>query len=374
MSRFSAGIRNLFLCSVILLAGSTGTLQAQGGVMKILTINAWTGLDYHGFFRMGEYESREDREARFRSLVAQVAELAPDVIFLQEANPAGAFAARLAEALSMDQIHQVTNAGIKVGSVGFPSNLKEGLVILASPGLALEKLDGWKLSGPPGVHTDLLSLQLHEVTFALAGRVEVRGRGVVLVNVHLAAAPGVPEDLESFRREVLARGDLDEGQFRDGLARWQGRVARRLAEVRTLLGRLKGTCGEGPCVVAGDFNAVPDSEEMRIFMEEGGFTEGPEEAAPEGEAGFTWDPDRNRNVTVSAVIRDGRGRVREGFDYLAAVANDQPRKLDYVFVPKDPEGLRIVSRKVVLTGSVAGVQVSDHFGVLAEVELVRGGN
>ena len=341
--------------------------------MRILTINAWTGLDYHGFFRMGEYESRKDREARFRSLVAQVADLAPDVIFLQEANPVGAFADRLAEALSMDQIHQVTIAGIKVGSVGFPSNLKEGLVILARRGLALGKVGGWKLSGPPGIHTDLISLHLHEVTFALVGRVEVRGRQVVLVNVHLAAAPGVPEDLEGFRRVVLARGDLDEGQFRDGLARWQSRQARRLAEVRTLLGRLEGACGERPCVVAGDFNAVPDSGEMRVFMEEGGFTEGPDSAAPAGEAGYTWDPDRNRNVAVSVAIRDGRGRVREGFDYLAAVANGEPRKLDYVFVPKDPEGIRIVSRKVVLTGSVDGVQASDHFGVLAEVRLGEDG-
>jgi hypothetical protein len=40
--------------------------------LRILTVNVWTGLDYIGIFRMGEYEPRERRDARFLALVTQL--------------------------------------------------------------------------------------------------------------------------------------------------------------------------------------------------------------------------------------------------------------------------------------------------------------
>jgi hypothetical protein len=53
------------------------------------------------------------------------------IVFVQEANPVAGYARRLADALGFTQIHQVVNGGIKVGSVGLPTNLKEGVAILA---------------------------------------------------------------------------------------------------------------------------------------------------------------------------------------------------------------------------------------------------
>jgi radical SAM superfamily enzyme YgiQ (UPF0313 family) len=52
--------------------------------LKILTFNVWSGLDYNGICKVGEYESELRRENRFNSLVAQIRSLDPDIIFLQE--------------------------------------------------------------------------------------------------------------------------------------------------------------------------------------------------------------------------------------------------------------------------------------------------
>lgn len=102
-------------------AGQPGAAEVRWDVLRVLTVNVWSGLDYSGFFRMGEYETKRRREARFRSLLAQVERLSPDVILVQEANPVGRYTARLAAALSMDEVHQVVNGGLKVGPFGFPA-------------------------------------------------------------------------------------------------------------------------------------------------------------------------------------------------------------------------------------------------------------
>ena len=67
--------------------------QAGPVTLRILTINVWSGVDYRGTLRFGEYESRARRELRFRSLVQQIEELSPDVIFVQEANTVARYAA-----------------------------------------------------------------------------------------------------------------------------------------------------------------------------------------------------------------------------------------------------------------------------------------
>lgn len=341
--------------------------------MKVLTINVWSGLDYNGFFRLGDYEQAGDREARFRSLVAQVKKLDPDIIFIQEANPAGKYAAKLAGKLSMEEIHQVVNAGVKVGPVGSPFNLKEGLAILAKPGLSLGKMGYWKLYGAPGIHNDILSFQLEEVVLVLTGRISFREEIVTLVNVHLAAAPKVPDDVEGFKKKVLAAGEIDEDSFNKGLKVWKERESRRMVEVKKLLVHLEKECSSGPCIVAGDFNTGPETEEMMLFRDKGGFTDMPDHVPggwqlPIGGV-YTWDPERNRNIEPSANTRDARGKLRKGFDYLAAFVNNKARKLDYIFVNSANHPTRVLSSQVVLAGEVDGYQTSDHFGVLSEIEL-----
>lgn len=340
--------------------------------MKILTVNGWSGLDYNGLVKMGEYESSIQRKARFHSLVTQLRNLSPDVIFVQEANPAGSYAADLASALAMVEIHQIVNGGIKAGPLGIPINLKEGLVILAKPELELRKVDSWKLSGSKGIHSDILTLHFDEAVMALVGRINAGGHDFYLVNVHLVAAPKIPNNLTDFKKSVLAGGEMGDTAFDKALELWQRRQQRRMGEIETLLANLQRLPSGAPCVVGGDFNADPDSMEMKVFRDRSGFTEGLEVVEKDiirNTGTFTWDPDSNENIAFSTRTTDARGLVRKSFDYLAAMACKQRRRLDYIFIGEDLLEVGIVNRQVVLKERVNGVQASDHFGVLVEVGL-----
>lgn len=131
--------------------------------LRILTLNVWSGLDYEGTFRMGEYEKKGERDKRFQLLVKEIKKIDPDVIFLQEANPVQSYSARLARALQFDKIYQVTLGGIKLGPLGIPSNLKEGNAILARSELQLKTHDVWKLSGSFGLFGDIFTCHFDEV-------------------------------------------------------------------------------------------------------------------------------------------------------------------------------------------------------------------
>ncbi len=110
-----------------------------------------------------------------------------------------------------------------------------------------------------------------------------------------------------------------------------------------------------PPVVMGDFNADPDSTEMRYLRgltSLGGrstyFQDAWEIGCP-GDRGCTWD---NRNP-------------------FAAYACEPDRRIDYILVgAPDTRGRGTVSRaQLVFHEPVDHVLASDHFGVLAEIRL-----
>jgi endonuclease/exonuclease/phosphatase family metal-dependent hydrolase len=110
-----------------------------------------------------------------------------------------------------------------------------------------------------------------------------------------------------------------------------------------------------PAIVAGDFNAEPESTEIR-------FLKGLHAIAGQstyladcfglvGEGrGFTFDPTRNP---------------------FAAQSLEPPRRIDYVFVrgPDRAGRGQPLSARVVMEEEVDGVCPSDHYGVLAEVSI-----
>ena len=109
-----------------------------------------------------------------------------------------------------------------------------------------------------------------------------------------------------------------------------------------------------PPVVCGDFNAVPDSDEIRMLT---GRTTVPvpklvfhdawEAAGRPPEPGFTWSNDNP----------------------YAVLDLEPNRRIDYVFVgwPKAGGAGHVVACDVVGTMPVDGVVPSDHYGVLAEL-------
>jgi endonuclease/exonuclease/phosphatase family metal-dependent hydrolase len=112
---------------------------------------------------------------------------------------------------------------------------------------------------------------------------------------------------------------------------------------------------ELPPLVLGDFNAHPDSTEMRFLRGlaslEGRSTyfQDAWEAAGPGGPGCTWD-NRNR---------------------FAACAYEPNRRIDYILVGAPGAGGRgqVVSSRLAFDQPVGDLFASDHFGVLADLRL-----
>ncbi len=110
-----------------------------------------------------------------------------------------------------------------------------------------------------------------------------------------------------------------------------------------------------PPVLCGDFNAVPDSDEIRMItgrmqvpVDKLVFNDSWEAATERADGpGFTWS---NDNVFAKEDL-------------------EPSRRIDYVFAgwPKSQGAGHILSSEVVCTEPVDGCQPSDHYGVLAEL-------
>jgi hypothetical protein len=82
---------------LITMAGLPDSGNAQSPeTIRMVTINVWSGLDYRGYFKMGEYEDAAIRKQRHEVLIEQLRELAPDVVALNEANQLPGYVRQLA--------------------------------------------------------------------------------------------------------------------------------------------------------------------------------------------------------------------------------------------------------------------------------------
>ena len=336
-----------------------------GDSLRILTINVWSGLDYRGMLSYGYYESPERRELRFAALLAGIRKTDPDILFLQEANPVGPYAGRLADALGFDEIHQVCNGGIKIGPLGFPTNLKEGVAILARPALRLAIVDAWKLSGSPGVHGDPLTFHFDESNFALAGTIRFGEKRVYLINVHLSDAP--PRDSTLFAHLAWLRrtGILSARDSASTDRDWLDRTSKKEIEGEHLLKHIAALPPGTPVILGGDFNSEITRSPLPAIVGQGGFfSAGPAADVP------TWDPSGNENVRYSMQCVDARGDTLDGLGLLSASYDARPRRIDYVlldrhFTPGD------ASAAVVFDTAGASPHVSDHYGILAAIDMRR---
>ena len=68
----------------------------EDNCLRILDINVWSGLNYKGYIKMGEYEKANEREERYKALCSQIKQLYPDIIGIHEANKLPDYAKRLA--------------------------------------------------------------------------------------------------------------------------------------------------------------------------------------------------------------------------------------------------------------------------------------
>jgi len=344
--------------------------------LKILTINIWSGVDYKGVWRFGEYESRERREQRFSVLIEQIQQLDPDIIFIQEENFLNRYVERLADTLSFDHINQVINAGIKFGTIGPPVNFKEGMAILARPSLRLDKLDAWKLSGSPGIYSSHLTIHFDETVFALVGKIFIDSVPVYLVNVHLHAAPPNHPKIVQKLDELREEGIIDGNKFDRLMTRWRKGTNRRHREMNRLLANLGRLPANVPVIAAGDFNAIPESSDMELFKVRGNYIDTYEHGIRNRE--FTWDPLNNPNVEYSTLSMLYSFYDVHVDELLTTVGDLLQRRIDYIFLNNRFEARDVRFSAVVIDSSIGEVYASDHFGMFAEIDVsdisASGGN
>jgi endonuclease/exonuclease/phosphatase family metal-dependent hydrolase len=257
--------------------------------LKVLTWNIW--------WRFGPWEER--REAITRALI----DIDADVIALQEvwSDKDTSFAAELATALGF---HYVYEKCMDVGDIGFGNAI----------------LSRW-----PITKTDVVTLygkeQTGETRLAIFAQVD-GPRGVIpMFTTHL----NWKYDQSHIRQKQVA--DL----------------ARFVASKPNL---------KFPPVLCGDFNADPDSEEIRMLN---GMTASPVEGVAFHDAwGFAGD---------------GDGMTWDNTNPYVAMEFEADRRIDYILVgqPAAKGAGHIVECTIAGNQPVNDIYPSDHFAILAEL-------
>jgi endonuclease/exonuclease/phosphatase family metal-dependent hydrolase len=328
--------------------------------MKVLTFNAWHGLDGKGTLSHGELETAASRASRLERQVGKLIECGPDLLFLQEVNPLSGRLPQLARALRMNAVAQTDLCGIKIWGKGIPANLTSGLVILAKAGL--RKIQGLRLSGSRwSFATRRLSFQLVETRYALLAELTGSPMGRLLVaNTHLhhgvEPSPGLLQELQR-----LLECKIVSAAQRDEILRvLNGARERRARESKRLLDRLeKQMPAYDGVILAGDMNADPDSATMEQFRNRNLV-----DIVPAGLN--TWDKAANPHIfhlseSFELTVPDfGIAAVRS----IIRAHEARPTRLDYILTSKK---LSERVRSVTLFGHDMHPEqsISDHFGICA---------
>ncbi len=330
-----------------------GTVAAGAESLRIVTINVWAGLDYKGSLKMGEYQDRQTRDRRTQILIDQLKELEPDVIAVNEANKLPRYARRLARALGYDRIHHVGLGGLRAGPLGLPVNLREGDVILARNSLQLKSAGRRQLSGGPV--GNFFTCHFTDATQVIGGRVTVSGRELYVFNTHWHASPFPTPDY--FRRLAERRdaGLIDAERHDELTAEAVEGQKWRLGEARETLRFIDGIAGGAAVILMGDFNARSDSEEIALIGA-AGFRDAFAEAGDP--PGYSWDGTVNGNIQLQK-------RVYPEDFWL----EPKRQRIDYIFF-RGP-GLQVQASEVVLNRQVQGLYPSDHFGVMADFQVLQ---
>ena len=325
--------------------------SAPLGEIRILTINVWSGLTYKGFFKMGEYEHHPDR--RYELLVSEIRNLDPDILAIQEANPLPYYVERLAADLNYQAIYRVALGGIRFGSFGIPTNMREGQAILVKKPWTITKLGRKRLSGG-GIATNWFSFHFREITQALLGKVLIHDKPLYVYNVHLHEGPFKGSALETMLKRLSQEMTIEKVEEAEKAA--EKDMERRRVEIANLIKFVEETLPPGmPAIILGDFNTTIESGELEPLLAGGRWVDSFRVKNP-NEEGVTWDPQHNPNYRPI-------GTSETPYDTLHAYHGSHPYRIDFILVSSNIPRDHILESRVVLT-PVDGLPPSDHYGVL----------
>lgn len=292
---------------------------------RVATWNLW--------WRFGDWARR------FEVIAAVLAETAPDVVGLQEVwargeiNAAGLLARRLGMHWAWVPSPHPQRWQRKIG---------DSAIACEDPG---------DLSAPAGTRTDVPRTLIGN---AVLSRWPVAG-------VAHADLPAPSSGSPDGRRVLHAALDTPVGRlpfFTTQLSAFPGRSALRCAQVRRIAEFVAAHTPDAglPPVVAGDLNAISESDEVRLLE------------------GFLTEPAVPDLLLVDAwryAAPDDRGITWSRGNPHAAVTGEPDARIDYVLVgtPRGAGATLVTGARVVGDGPRDGVWPSDHAAVVADLQL-----
>lgn len=311
--------------------------------ISVATVDVWSGLADGGVFRVRELEDRAAREFRYDLLAAGLVDLAADIVAIQDANPLPSYAERLAEDLGYDTVWLMRQAGVRIGPVGLPANLREGSALFAPPERGLTRMGSRQLRG--GAAGNVAAFQLGPASNVMAATIDVADRPVYVFNTRWTPSPQSNRDrlrslVDQYSAETLAGDELIDLVQEAVL----GSEVRKTEAERTLV-FINELAGQDPVILMGSFHALPDSDEIQL-LRNAGFVD-VWQVVGRG-AGATYEPGVNSNVPTQA-------------------AGEEKQRIDYIFIRGDNIAAR--SARLVFNRSTYGVFASDHYGIYAELRV-----
>jgi endonuclease/exonuclease/phosphatase family metal-dependent hydrolase len=319
--------------------------------IQILTINVWSGLTYKGFFKMEEH--RHHPEKRYELLVSEIRKLTPDIIAIQEANPLPDYVKRLAADLNYQVIHRVALGGIRFGSFGIPTNMREGQAILVKKPWTVQPLAGKRLGGK-GIATNWFCFQFQETTEALLGRAVINDKPLYIYNLHLHSGPFHGSALNASHERLIQ--ELPKEKVEEAKKGVEKDIESRKKEIKNLIKFIDETLPQGmPAILMGDFNTTAESGELDPLIKKGQWVDSFRLKNPH-EEGATWDPLHNPNFRPLE-------NPSTPYEILHSYHDRHPCRVDFILFHKNIPTDHILESRIVLTPK-DGFSPSDHYGVL----------
>ncbi len=361
----------LLLIQIFALSIRSEVMQPKtaNNYLSILDINVWSGLNYKGFIKMGEYETSTVREKRYQALLNQIKQLNPDIIGIHEANKLPHYAKRLANDIGYEVFYHIGVGGVRLGPIGLPWNLREGDAILVKKHLNPQFVGRKQLSG--GYVGNWSTFHFSDATQIIAIKITYQEKPIFIFATHWHASLSDASYILVKAKNLYNSGEITEVEYRDILSKIEEGVAWRLSESKKTIEFIQETAKNHFYILMGDFNAESDSQEINDLIKFG-MIDVFQYSNPDS-PDFTWNPKTNLNVNAHYLKKFNSEKGLNAYTKLENFSKKIPKRIDYIFLgPASILNSKIISIKsseVVMKKIIHGVHASDHYGIFAEIQI-----
>jgi endonuclease/exonuclease/phosphatase family metal-dependent hydrolase len=299
-----------------------------------------------------------------KRLILDLRSTRPDILALQEVNPHSSLSERIAAELGYSVISQRVLSGVKVGSIGIPWNLNEGLALLARTDLDLDIEDVWLLDDGFGSIGNVFSFHFQEKNIALVGSVQLpSGERVILITTHLPATPPKNEQTYALLEDICTRRGLSKAESDVWLDQLKEEQSARVSMIERLLRGIEEKYPSDPLLLLGDFNFSPEDSEFTKLTTATDLHHVTMERPP-----VTWDA-RSNPLTLRSSQPVASGQDTTPLEELAIRIDGDDRSLDHIFVkqPLTRQNVKHIVRS--LDSSSNGLFSSDHYALMATIDF-----